>query len=98
MRATSPITGVYSGLPALGTNVYPGLPALGTKVYPGLAAPVARAYTFRCEGEMKEITQPFVTKMKRYQDADRMQFVKNVLQIWKVNGPLNLQHIQYVGF
>ena len=48
MRATSPITGVYSGLPALGTNVYPGLPALGTKVYPGLAAPVARAYTFRC--------------------------------------------------
>ena len=28
----------------------------------------------------------------------RMQFVKNVLQIWKVNGPLNLQHIQYVGF
>ena len=48
MRAISPITGVYSGLPALGTNVYPGLPALGTKVYPGLAAPVARAYTFRC--------------------------------------------------
>ena len=51
MRATSPITGVYSGLPALGTNVYPGLPALGTKVYPGLAAPVARAYTFRCDYE-----------------------------------------------
>ena len=48
MRATSPITGVYSGLPALGTNVYPGIPALGTKVYPGLAALVARAYTFRC--------------------------------------------------
>ena len=48
MRATSPNTGVYSGLPALVTNVYPGLPALGTKVYPGLAAPVARAYTFRC--------------------------------------------------
>ena len=48
MRATSPITGVYSGLPALGTNVYLGIPALGTKVYPGLAAPVAKAYTFRC--------------------------------------------------
>ena len=48
MRATSPITEMYSGLPALGTNVYPGLPALCTKVYPGLAAPVARAYTFRC--------------------------------------------------
>ena len=48
MRATSPITGLYSGLPALGTNVYLGIPALGTKVYPGLAAPVAKAYTFRC--------------------------------------------------
>ncbi len=48
MRATSPITGVYSGLPALGTNVYLGIPALGTKVYPGLAASVAKAYTFRC--------------------------------------------------
>ena len=47
MKATSPITGVYSGLPALGTNVYLGIPALGTKVYPGLAAPVAKAYTFR---------------------------------------------------
>ena len=49
MKATSPITGVYSGLPALGTNVYLGIPALGTKVYPGLAAPVAKAYTFRCD-------------------------------------------------
>ena len=48
MRATSLITGVYSGLPALGTNVYLGIPALGTKVYPGLAAPVAKAYKFRC--------------------------------------------------
>ena len=27
-----------------------------------------------------------------------MQFVKNVLQLKKLNGPLNLQHIQYVGF
>ena len=54
MRATSPITGVYSGLPALGTNVYLGIPALGTKVYPGLAAPVAKAYTFRC-GNMRLI-------------------------------------------
>ena len=52
MRATSPITGVYSGLPALGTNVYLGIPALGTKVYPGLAAPVAKAYTFRCVQNM----------------------------------------------
>ncbi len=65
MRATSPITGVYSGLPALGTNVYPGLPALGTKVCPGLAAPVARAYTFRCalSGEYNALES--LTKLRK---------------------------------
>ena len=47
MRAASPITEVYWGLPALVTKMYLGLPALGTKMYQGLPAPVAKAYTFR---------------------------------------------------
>ena len=34
MRAASPITEVYQGLPALVTKMYLGLPALGTCMYP----------------------------------------------------------------
>ena len=50
MRAVSPNTEVYQGLPALVTKMYLRLPALGTKMGQGLPAPVARADTFRCGG------------------------------------------------
>ena len=78
MRATSPITGVYSGLPALGTNVYLGIPALGTKVYPGLAAPVAKAYTFRC-GNKIEI------KSIKYTSIHRSESKVKVIVFFKEN-------------